>query len=181
MTTPTSPLSATTTHGPMRIVFATAAALLVAGCANMHDIPPGTPLAEVQARHGAPTLECPLADGSRSMVWSSQPMGQFAWSTQVTPDGRVGVVEQILTDAAFRRVETGVWDEERMRCTFGPPADISTVGMPSVRQTVWSYRYRQDGVWNSLMHVYVSDDGIVQRLHPGPDPLYDSREWPFFY
>lgn len=165
----------------LRVAFGATAALVLGGCASMQDIPPGTPLAEVQARHGAPTLSCPLPDGSRNLVWSSQPMGQYAWSTQVTPDGKVGVIEQILTDAAFRRVETGVWDEDRLRCTFGPPADISTVGMPSVRQTVWSYRYRQDGVWNSLMYVYLSDDGIVQRLHPGPDPLYETREWPFFF
>lgn len=163
-----------------RFLYATSLVVLMSACANMQDIPPGTSLAEVQARHGSPTIECPLPDGSRSMVWSTQPMGQFAWATRAAPDGTVGAVEQILTDAAFNKVETGVWTTEQLRCTFGPPADISTVGMPSVRETVWSYRYRQDGVWNSLMHVYVSDDGIVTRLHPGPDPLYETREWPFF-
>lgn len=164
---------------PVRSFFATAAALALAGCSTMQDIPPGTPLAEVLARHGAPRIECPQPDGTRHMVWSSQPMGQYAWATRVSADETVGEVVQILNDAAFRQVEVGVWDADRMRCTFGPPAKISSVGMPSVRQTVWSYRYRQDGVWNSLMYVYFSDDGIVQRLHPGPDPMYEPREWPF--
>ncbi|MFT0850359.1 hypothetical protein VRY85_06210 [Achromobacter sp. F4_2707] len=136
-------------------------------------------MAEVQARYGAPTVECPLPDGSRAAVWSTQPMGQYAWATKIAPDGTVGPVEQILTDSEFRKVEIGVWDTERLRCTFGFPAEIKQVGLPSVRQTVWSYRYKEAGTWNSLMHVYISDDGIVQRLHPGPDPLFDRELWPF--
>lgn len=163
-----------------RFILATGAALMLGACTSMQDIPPGASLADVQARYGAPTIECPLPDGSRNMVWSTQPMGQYAWSTQTSPEGTVGVVEQILTDAAFRKVEVGSWDTAQLRCTFGPPADISTVGLPSVRQTVWSYRYRQSGAWNSLMHIYLSNDGIVQKMHPGPDPLYERPEWPFF-
>ena len=108
-------------------------------------------------------------------------MGHNAWATRVSADGTIGAVEQVLTDEAFRRVQVGVWDTDQLQCHFGPPADISQVGMPSVRQTVWSYRYMQSGVWYSLMHIYVSDDGIVQRMHPGPDPLFETREWPFFY
>lgn len=164
---------------PLRFFFSVTAALVLAGCTTMQDIPAGTPVTQVLARHGAPTIECRLPDGTRHMVWSTQPMGQYAWATRVNPDETVGEVKQILTDTAFRQVEVGVWNAERMRCMFGPPAKISSVGLPSVRQTVWSYRYRQDGVWNSLMYVYFSDDGIVQRLHPGPDPLYDTRDWPF--
>lgn len=164
---------------PIRVILATAGIMALGACASMRDIPAGTPYAEVEARHGRPTVECPLPDGSRSVVWSTQPMGQQAWATRVSPDGRVGPVEQVLSDAAFRRIEIGGWDTDRLRCQFGPPAEITTVGMPSVRQTVWSYRYLQSSAWHSLMHIYVSDDGIVQRMHPGPDPLYEQIEWFF--
>lgn len=167
-------------HRGMRFIFATGAVLLLGACTSMRDIPPGTPLADVQARYGAPTVECPQPDGTRTLVWSTQPMGQYAWGSRVGADGRLGAVEQILTDAAFKQVEIGVWNEEQLLCAFGPPADKSMVGLPSVRQNVWSYRYRQAGAWNSLMHVYLSDTGVVQRMHPGPDPLYELPEWPLF-
>ncbi len=166
---------------PARLAFATLGALVLGACATMQDIPPGTSYAEIQSQYGQPTVECPQPDGSRLVVWSTQPMGHNAWATRVAPDGTAGTVEQVLTDAAFRRVEVGVWDTQQLQCHFGPPADISTVGMPSVRQTVWSYRYMQSGAWYSLMHIYVSDDGVVVRMHPGPDPLFEAREWPFFF
>lgn len=154
--------------------------LLLGACSSLADIPAGTPVSEVQARHGAPTVECPLPDGKRRLVWSTQPMGQYAWSTVASADGTVGRVEQVLTDEAFRQVEIGVWTGEQLQCHFGPPAETSLVGMPSVRSHVWSYRYRQSGAWNSLMHFYLSEDGRVLRMHPGPDPMYDPSEWPFF-
>lgn len=175
------PLSLQATLRPraIRFIFATGAALVLSACGSMRDIPPGTPLADVQARYGAPTVDCPQSDGTRTLVWSGQPMGQYAWSGTVDAAGRLGGVEQILTDAAFRRVEAGVWDADRLRCTFGPPAEIAAVGLPSVRQTVWSYRYREAGAWNSLMHIYLSPDGVVQQMHPGPDPMFEPRDWPF--
>lgn len=163
----------------LRYILTTGAAALLSACATVGDIPPGTSIAEVQARHGAPSVECPQPDGSRLVVWSTQPMGHNAWATRIAPDGSTGAMEQVLTDDAFRRVEVGKWTAEQLRCHFGPPAEITTVGMPSVRQTVWSYRYKQSGVWYSLMHFYVADDGVIYRMHPGPDPLFEPLELPF--
>lgn len=163
----------------VRLAVGTAALVLLAACGTMQDIPAGTSLSEVQSRYGTPTVDCPMPDGTRRLVWSTQPMGQQAWSTVATADGKVGRVEQILTDQAFGQVKVGVWTAEQLRCHFGPPAEKSVVGMPSVRSHVWSYRYQQSGVWNSLMHFYLSEDGRVTRMHPGPDPMYEHEEWPF--
>lgn len=151
-------------------------ALLLTACSSMHDIPAGTPLSEVQGRYGAPTVACPLETGQQRLIWSSQPMGQFAWATVVSTDERVGPVEQILTDTAFAQVKSGNWDKQRLHCTFGPPAEVSVVGLPGSRSLVWSYRYRQAGAWNSLMHFYFDESGRVTRMHPGPDPMYDPPE-----
>ncbi len=164
----------------VRLAAGTSVVLLLAACASMGDIPPGTQVSEVQARHGAPTVECRLPEGGRRLVWSTQPMGQYAWATVATADGTVGQMEQVLTDEAFRQVEPGVWTGEQLQCHFGPPAESSIVGLPSSRSQVWSYRYLQSGAWNSLMHFYLSEDGRVVRMHPGPDPMYDPPEWPFF-
>lgn len=104
-------------------------------------------------------------------------MGQYAWATQASPDGKTGAIKQILTDAAFKEVEIGVWGQDQLRCHFGPPAEVAMVGLPSARHLIWSYRYRQAKAWNSLMHFYLSDAGVVQRMHPGPDPLFEPRDW----
>lgn len=186
MTTPTrtSPLSVppVTGCGNRRPWLPAAAlALLLAGCASIADIPPGSPLDQVTARLGSPASDCPATggDGGRTMVWTTQPYGQEAWRTHVDGSGRIGPMLPALTDAEFNALRTGVWTADAVRCAFGPPAEVSQVGLPGNRQTVWSYRYRQNGVWNSLMYVYFSNDGQVTRAHAGPDPLYD-REWPMF-
>ena len=71
-------------------------------------------------------------------------MGQYAWGTRTTPDGKVGKIDQILTDEHFRVLDEGTWTAEQVLCEFGPPAEREMVGMPSVAQMVWSYRYRQE-------------------------------------
>lgn len=154
-----------------------AAVLAASGCANIAAVEPGTPLAQVQQQFGAPTHACPLPDGGQRLVWSQQPYGQYAWGTRTTPDGRVGPIEPILTDEYFKRLDQGQWTAERIRCEFGPPAEIEQVGMPSVRQTVWAYRYRQDHVWNSLMHLYMGRDGqVLERRHAAPDPMFEIND-----
>jgi len=148
--------------------------LALSGCANMTDVAVGTPLDQVVAQFGQPTVTCPADGGGQMLVWSTQPYGQYAWHTQTDAQGRVGPVRATFTDANFARLRVGVWTPQDVLCAFGPPAERVSVGLPSVRQIVWSYRYRQDGVWNSLMHVYFGRDGErVTNLHPGPDPLFE--------
>jgi len=152
--------------------------VVLGGCASMTDIPAGTPLDQVVAQFGQPTTRCPREDGGETLVWSTQPYGQYAWRTQTDRAGRVGPVRAAFTDANFETLRTGVWTQRDVYCAFGPPARRDSVGLPSVRQIVWSYRYRQSGVWNSLMYVYFGHDGErVTHLHPGPDPLFEPQWW----
>lgn len=156
-------------------VALSASSLLLAGCANLTSVPPGTPLAQVEAQFGAPTLQCTDRAGQPRAVWSQQPFGQHAWATTLQAGQRVGPVEPILTDAHFQQLKDGTWTPDEVRCAFGPPAIIDTVGLPGNRQIVWSYRYRENHVWNSLMFVYFGTDGQrVTRFHPGPDPMYEQ-------
>ncbi|ETH39010.1 hypothetical protein L547_3298 [Bordetella pertussis H918] len=149
----------------------------LAACANLNQVPPGTPLADVQAQFGAPNFACDLPNGGQRVIWTQQPYGQFAWGANVGPDGRVDRVVEVLTDEHFKVLGTGTWTADQVRCEFGPPAEIKQVGLPSVRQVVWSYRYRESRVWNSLMYVYMGREGDrVTRFHPGPDPMYDE-DW----
>lgn len=172
----TAPLLA---HG--RHAGAALALGLLSACANMADTPPGASLAEVEAKFGRPTLTCPAADNGQRVVWSQQPMGQYAWGANVDHAGNIDRVQSVLTDTHFKRLSSGNWTPQQVRCEFGPPAEITTVGLPSSTQIVWSYRYRQAGAWNSLMYVYFGQDGQqVTRFHPGPDPMYDRDSFPWF-
>ncbi len=151
-----------------------------AGCGTMSDFPQGASIDQVRNQYGAPTIVCPEADGGQRMVWSTQPAGRQAWGTHVDAQGRIGIIEEVLTDEAFQRLNGSKWTQEQVRCQFGPPADVSQVGLGSARQVVWSYRYLQSGTWNSFLYVYFGHDGAhVTRFHPGPDFISDS-DWWFF-
>jgi hypothetical protein len=147
----------------------------LAGCADMAQrTPPGSALVQVESQYGKPNFTCRLPNGSERVIWTQQPLGQYAWGANVAPDGKIDRVERLLTDEHFRVLSEGVWTAERLRCEFGPPARIDTVGLPSVRQVVWSYRYRENDSWNSLMYVYMGREGDqVTHHNPGPDPMYE--------
>lgn len=153
---------------------------ILAACTSMADIPAGTPLHQVESKYGKPNYSCPAQNGGQRLIWSMQPMGQYAWGTNVDAAGNTDSVQSLLTDEHFRLLASGTWTPEQVRCEFGPPAKVETVGLPSSTQIVWSYRYRQSGAWNSLMYVYFGIDGTkVTRFHPGPDPMYDPDNFWF--
>lgn len=159
--------------------FALAAVIATtAGCAQITSVKPGTELAAVEKQFGMPSTLCPAADGTQRAVWSQQPFGEYAFATTVSADARVGKFEQVLTDKSFDQLGSGVWTPERVKCTFGPPESISTVGLPSLVRTVWSYRYRQNGVWYSLMYVFFDkDNNTVNQYFAGPDPMFEYGDF----
>lgn len=160
-----------------RLAVGVAALACVGACANMTQIPPGSAISDVQAKWGQPNFECQGPDGGRRVIWSQQPMGQYAWGANVNAAQNIDRVEPLLTDEHFEKLRTGQWTQNQVRCEFGPPAEISTVGLPSDTQLIWSYRYRQSSAWNSLMYVYFGTDGShVTRFHPGPDPMFDHND-----
>ena len=59
-----------------RTTLAAAALAGLAACANLAEVPPGTPLANVETQFGRPNFECPQANGGRRVIWTQQPMGQ---------------------------------------------------------------------------------------------------------
>ncbi|MEI2418395.1 hypothetical protein V8Z80_19620 [Orrella sp. JC864] len=148
-----------------------AAASVLAGCVTLMDeLEPGTPVAEIQQRYGEPTARCPLPEGAgERLIWSRQPLGQYAWGVDVAPDGKTGAVRSLLTDENFARLSSGYWPAERVRCEFGPPAEIREVGHGQARQTVWNYRYKNRGGWPSLLTVHMGPDGKTARRYESND------------
>jgi len=169
-------------HSPLVKLTLISTAFVMVGCAQLKDVPSGTPLFEVEKQFGAPTTVCeanevPNGESLRA-VWSQQPYGHFAWATTVDQAGSVDGFEQVLTDESFKKLGEGVWTPDRVLCEFGPPEDITKVGLPSQLKIVWSYRYRQYGVWYSLMYVFFGTDGkAVTEFFAGPDPMYDRDQY----
>lgn len=168
---------------PIRLAYRAAAAaamLLLGGCVTLMDeLDAGTPVAEIRQRYGDPTLECPLPEGGKRFIWSRQPLGQYAWGVDEGADGKTGEVRPLLTDANFARLSAGYWPAERVRCEFGPPANVREIGMSAVRQKVWDYRYKDRAGQPSIMSVFMGPQGDVVRRHEsGPDPMYDTNANP---
>ncbi|MFA7679270.1 MAG: hypothetical protein WCY07_03860 [Pigmentiphaga sp.] len=148
---------------------------LLAACAGPSSIQLGTPVQQVLTQQGQATLDYPRPGGGQRFIWSGQPMGQFTWITDTDAQGLVIDNFQALTSERFTQLDHGEWDSNRVMFEFGPPAEISRVGLRG-EHIVWSYRFREQGVWNSLMHVHFDHQGKLTKYYPGPDPLWDPRE-----
>jgi hypothetical protein len=155
--------------------LAVAMAVLLSACASLvrEAPPPGTPLPEVIARLGQPTEVYREPGGGQDLEYRGQPMGQFQWMARIGPDGRLVAYEQVLTNAGFAKVKIDHSTKDDILRLFGRPAEISRVRYRDYE--VWSYRYKESGVWNSMMSVHFDQDGIVRQMLNGPDPLYDDR------
>lgn len=146
--------------------------LVLSGCASVSSVQPGTPVSDVIRKYGRPVVTCDQADGSRRMVWTEQPQGETAFALTVGSDKRVGAPEQLLDDNHFALLSNGeVWTPEKLRCQFGPPANITTAGFGHSKQWVWGYRYMQPANFPAMMYIYMGRDGnAMTRYESMPDP-----------
>lgn len=151
------------------------AVLALAGCAALvRETPhPGDPLETVQTKLGPPTAVYP-ANGGQVLEYATGPMGQFTWMARLGPDGRLVSYEQVLTGEKFAAIKVDQATKEEVLRTIGRPAEVSRVAMNDYE--VWSYRYKEAGVWNSLMHVHFDRNGIVRQMMNGPDPMFEPRD-----
>jgi hypothetical protein len=159
----------------MRAAALLLAAVSLSACAPLfrQPPPPGAPLAAVTAALGQPAASYPEPDGGQVLEYRGQPMGQFQHMARIGPDGRLVSYEQVLTSENFAKVKVDHWTKDDILRNFGRPAEISRVYFHDYE--VWSYRYKEAGVWNSLMSVHFDHQGVVRQMLNGPDPMYDDR------
>ena len=149
--------------------------LALPGCAALMPAPPaaGDTLEAVTARLGKPSAI--YATGpEQTLEYATGPMGQHTWMARMGPDRRLLSFEQVLTSEKFATITVGTSTREQVLRTFGRPAEQSRVALRNYE--VWSYRYKEAGVWNSLMHVHFDSAGVVQMLQNGPDPMYEYND-----
>jgi hypothetical protein len=159
------------------IKTATALALILAlsACAPLirRTPPVGAPLAEVTARLGQPNAVYPDPDGGQVLEYRGQPMGQVQHMARIGADGRLLSYDQVLTTENFARVQVALWTQDDILRHFGRPAEVARDRVEDGE--VWSYRYKEKGVWNSLMNVYFNRRGVVLRMVRTADPRFDDR------
>lgn len=154
-------------------ISASLAALLLAGCANVSSVQPGTPIAQVIKQYGNPDINCPSRDGGKRMIWTQQPSGETAYALHVSKQGLVDASQQVLTAKSFSILSNGeVWTRERVHCEFGPPANITRDNWGDDHQWIWGYRYMLDGGDAEIMYVYLGNDGAqVTKYRSLPDEV----------
>jgi hypothetical protein len=133
----------------------------------------GTPLAEVMAKLGQPNAIYPDPAGGQVLEYRGQPMGQFQYMARIGADGRLISYDQVLTDENFATVEPNHWNRDDVLRHFGRPADVLRSRLHDGE--IWSYRYKEKGVWNSLMNVDFNGRGTVLGVYKSPDPVLDDR------
>jgi hypothetical protein len=155
------------------------AAFLLGGCASMTAGPrvvAGDTMDAVRAQMGQPTAVYELPAGPE-YEYASGPFGQRTWMVRFDKQGRVQSVEQVLTGPKFATIRVGEARKKDVLETLGRPAETSRVFLNNYE--VWSYRYKENDVWNSMMHVHFDKDGVVRMMQNGPDRMFDERRQDF--
>ncbi len=160
---------------PLRLAATAVLVAALGACAYPGQLQTGTSVSEATAKYGAPVVERPLPGGGKRMIWTTQPLGQYAWRADSDASGTIRSVTQVLSTPEFDRLSTGTWTKDRLLGEFGPPAEVSTVGFRTSTE-VWSWRYKESDVFPYMIYAYFDDRGNMIRYHKGPDPMFDAKD-----
>ena len=133
----------------------------------------GDPVAAVTAKLGQPTGVYP-APGGQVLEYATGPMGQYTFMARIGADGRLVSYDQVLTGEQFATIKIDQATKDDVLRIIGRPAERSRVVQHNYE--VWSYRYKDAGVWNSMMHVHFDQNGVVRQMLNGPDPLFEVKD-----
>ncbi len=153
------------------IVGTVLSASLLSGCTSIKYPELGISETELVSIRGKPFHE--MQDGNvRILEWTASNSNQYTYMAKIGPDGKLLSYEQVLTVAKFSTLKPGISTKEDVLKTVGHPNLFESEYLPLVDSEVWTYRYKESGVWDSMMHIHFDHNGIVKRLENGLDPLY---------
>jgi len=156
------------------VSMAVAAAMLsvLAGCAQpWQGFSAGENVTQVTAKLGNPKETYTLPDGTRRLMWPTQPFGETTTAADVDAAGKVIVVQQVLTNELFYQAVMDKWTQQDVLAHFGKP--VEKMYFPLSKRAVWSYRYMDAGVWYMLYNFAFDDAGVLRTTSKSPDPLHD--------
>ena len=150
--------------------------LLLGGCAGFGAPPPlvGDPVDVVLQKLGQPSGSY-AAGPEQVLEYATGPMGQSTWMAHIGADGRLTLYEQVLTSEKFATIKVDMATHADVLRALGRPAEKSYLPLRDFE--VWSYRYKESGVWNSMMHVHFDRSGVVRMMQNGPDRMYEERRF----
>ena len=144
--------------------------LRLSGCASLFITPqPGISEQEVIALKGQPDAVYQIGD-TRLLEWSVGAWSQYAYMAKIGPDGKLVSYEQVLTREKFGSIPIDRFTKLDVLQTVGHPTEVDY--LPLIDREVWAYRYKEEGIWNSMMYIYFDSQGIVRRMENGMDPMY---------
>lgn len=160
-------------------IFAVAFLLVLGACAALIPAPVniGDTESEVIAKRGHPTHR--YQDGKDHLLeYALGPWGQKTYMARIDASGKIISFEQVLTSQKFATIKVGEATKDDVLRTIGAPTETSYLSLTDLE--VWSYPYKESGVWNSMMHVHFDRAGIVRKMLNGPDPHFDPDDrFPF--
>jgi hypothetical protein len=153
---------------PCRSLLAAALVLVLAACATPLSLKPGTSLEEARSTLGRPTAEVKLPDGGTRLQFSGQPNNQSVVNADFDTQGRLRIVEEMMTDESFTRVRAGKDTQADVLRDFGPPAETFHYRLSN--ESAFMYRYYTHGGFKAAMFIYFDPAGVVKRTETGMDP-----------
>jgi len=149
----------------LSLVWRWAAAALctvaIAACAVPEWQKSGTSAAQIAQDMGQPQVRVALPDGGERWVYSRQPAGQQVYHMVFDAQQRLQRVEQVLQEAHFLRLRSGVDQRQDVFHYFGKPALVEGVG--NFKGDIWTYRIRENTI-DRQAHVFIDPQGVVQRI-----------------
>jgi len=157
----------------------TAFLISLGACAGFGATPVkiGDTESDVIAKMGKPTHRYDENNG-HLLEYARGPWGQQTYMARIDSNGQLISFEQVLTNAKFCTLKVGQATKTDVLHTIGAPSETSFLSLSQLE--VWSYPYKESGVWDSIMHVHFDKQGVVRQMMSGPDPSRDpDSRWPF--
>ena len=132
----------------------------LAGCAaDGYNLRPGvSTVDEVHRGMGPPAMEFTNSDGSRVLAYPRGPLGTQTFMVDVSREGTVQAVRQVLGDGTFNQIRPGLTRDQVLRM-IGPPGD--SMSFPRMEQDSWEWRYQDDWRYTAIFSVNFDRNGIV--------------------
>ena len=146
-------------------------AAVLAGCASPRSFAPGSSIVDVLAKAGPPTDIRFDRNGDELWEYATGPQGTETYLVRTGSDGKVKEVIQLLTDDQLMKIVPGTMTKADVRHLLGRPSEQTFTRAG----TVWSWRFRRDGVQPGYLTVRFNPDNTVMERIAIIDPTGGGR------
>jgi hypothetical protein len=134
------------------------AAAALAGCASPRSFDPGSSMVDLLARAGPPTDIRFDRNGEELWEYTTGPQGGLTYLVRSGSDNKVKDVTQLLGDDQLLKIVPGKMTKADVRNILGMP---SVVTYTAAAGTVWSWRFKRDGIQPGWLTVRFNPDNTV--------------------